>query len=187
MLTRGGDDASMVTRGLFVMHDLLRGVVKDPPPCVDTTPVASQPGLSQRRIAEKRIANANCGGCHSKFEPLAFGLERFDGLGSYFEKDNHGNPLREDGQILFPSAAKPVAYRTSAELMNHLAASDRVRQSITWKLTQFALGRPLGARDAHAVEAIHQAGWQNTGTYANLITAIALSELFQTQPLETHE
>ena len=187
VLTRGGDDASMVTRGLFVMHDLLRGVVKDPPPCVDTTPVASQPGLSQRRIAEKRIANANCGGCHSKFEPLAFGLERFDGLGSYFEKDNHGNPLREDGQILFPGAAKPVAYRTSAELMNHLAASDRVRQSITWKLTQFALGRPLGARDARAVEAIHQAGWQNTGTYANLITAIALSELFQTQPLETHE
>ena len=61
ILTRGGDDASMVTRGLFVMHDLLRGVVKDPPPCVDTTPVASQPGLSQRSIAEKRIANANCG------------------------------------------------------------------------------------------------------------------------------
>ena len=187
VLTRGGDDASMVTRGLFVMHDLLRGVVKDPPPCVDTTPMASQPGLSQRLIAEKRIANANCGGCHSKFEPLAFGLERFDGLGSYFEKDNHGNHLREDGQILFPGAAKPVAYRTSAELMDHLAASDRVRQSITWKLTQFALGRPLGARDARAVETIHQAGWQNAGTYANLITGIALSELFQSQPPETNE
>ena len=184
ILTRGGDDASMVTRGLFVMHDLLRGVVKDPPPCVDTTPVASQPGLSQRSIAEKRIANANCGGCHSKFEPLAFGLERFDGLGSYFEKDNHGNRLREDGQILFPGEAKPIAYRTSGELMNHLAASDRVRQSITWKLTQYALGRPLGASDARAVQAIHQAGWQNTGTYANLITAIALSDLFQTQPSE---
>ena len=184
ILTRGGDDASMVTRGLFVMHDLLRGVVKDPPPCVDTTPVASQPGLSQRSIAEKRIANANCGGCHSKFEPLAFGLERFDGLGSYFEKDNHGNRLREDGQILFPGEAKPIAYRTSGELMNHLAASDRVRQSITWKLTQYALGRPLGASDARAVQAIHQAGWQNTGTYANLIKAIALSDLFQTQPSE---
>ena len=187
VLTRGGDDASMVTRGLFVMHDLLRGVVKDPPPCVDTTPVASQPGLSQRLIAEKRIANTNCGGCHSKFEPLAFGLERFDGLGSYFEKDNHGNRLREDGQILFPGAAKPIAYRTSAELMNHLAASDRVRQSITWKLTQFALGRPLSARDARPVQAIHEVGWQKAGTYANLITAIALSELFQTQPLEETE
>jgi len=187
VLTRGGDDASMVTRGLFVMHDLLRGVVKDPPPCVDTTPVPSQPGLSQRAIAEKRIANVNCGGCHSKFEPLAFGLERFDGLGSYFVKDNHGNRLREDGQILFPGAAKPIAYRTSAELMNHLAASDRVRQSITWKLTQFALGRPLGARDARHVQTIHRAGWQKGGTYANLVMAIVMSELFQTQPPENHE
>jgi len=187
VLTRGGDDASMVTRGLFVMHDLLRGVAKDPPPCVDTTPVPSQPGLSQRRIAEKRIANANCGSCHSKFEPLAFGLERFDGLGSYFEKDNHGNRLREDGQILFPGEAKPIAYRTSKELMNHLAGSNRVRQSITWKLTQFALGRPLGARDAQSMQTIHQAGWKSGGTYANLINAIAVSELFQTQPTENTE
>tara|TARA_B110000014_G_scaffold231588_1_gene193739 strand:+ start:97 stop:630 length:534 start_codon:yes stop_codon:yes gene_type:complete len=177
----------MVTRGLFVMQDLLRGVVKDPPPCVDTTPVPSQPGLSQRGIAEKRIANANCGGCHSKFEPLAFGLERFDGLGSYFEKDNHGNRLREDGQILFPGEAKPIAYQTSKELMNHLAGSNRVRQSITWKLSQFALGRPLGPRDARSMQIIHQAGWKSGGTYANLIKAIAISELFQTQLPENTE
>ena len=50
VLTIGGDDASMVTRGLFVLHDLLRGVVKDPPPGLDTTPVPSEPGLSQRVI-----------------------------------------------------------------------------------------------------------------------------------------
>ena len=187
VLTRGGDNASMVTRGLFVMHDLLRGVVKDPPPCVDTTPVPSLPGLSQRGIAEKRIANANCGGCHSKFEPLAFGLERFDGLGSYFEKDNHGNRMREDGQILFPGEAKPIAYRTSKELMNHLAGSNRVRQSITWKLLQFALGRSLGPRDARSMQITHQAGWKSGGTYANLINAIAVSELFQIQPTENTE
>ena len=32
--------------------------------------------------------------------------------------------------------------------MDLLAGSDRVRETITWKLTQFALGRPLGAADA---------------------------------------
>ena len=57
VLTVGGDDASMVTRGLFVMHELLRGVVRDPPPCVDTTPVPSKPGLTQRMISESRIAD----------------------------------------------------------------------------------------------------------------------------------
>ncbi|MCH8923566.1 MAG: DUF1592 domain-containing protein, partial [Planctomycetes bacterium] len=52
VLTVGGDEASMVSRGLFVLHDLLRGTVKDPPPGLDTTPVPTKPGLSQRLIAE---------------------------------------------------------------------------------------------------------------------------------------
>ena len=120
VLTVGGDNASMVTRGLFVFHDLLRGVVKDPPPGVDTTPVPSKPGLPQRRISEQRMANKSCKGCHVRFEPLAFGFEKFDGLGVFQEKDRYGNQLREDGEILFPGSAKPVAYQSSAELMDLL-------------------------------------------------------------------
>jgi hypothetical protein len=187
VLTVGGDGASMVTRGLFVMHDLLRGVVNDPPPCVDTTPVPTRPGRTQRAIAEQRIANKKCGGCHSKFEPLAFGLEKFDGLGAFFEKDPHGNRLREDGQILFPGAAKSIAYKTSAELMNQLARSDRVRLSITWKLAQFAAGRPLGARDARTVDKIHTTAQKQGGTYSALITAIAMSDLVRTTQTETRK
>jgi hypothetical protein len=187
VLTVGGDGASMITRGLFVMHDLLRGVVKDPPPCVDTTPVPTKPGLTQRAIAAQRIANKKCGGCHSKFEPLAFGLEKFDGLGAFFEKDPHGNRLREDGQILFPGAARSIAYKTSAELMNQLARSDRVRLSITWKLAQFAAGRPLGARDARTVDKIHTTAQKQGGTYSALITAIAMSDLVRTTQTETRK
>ncbi len=179
VLTVGGDEASMVTRGLLVLHDLLRGVVKDPPPCVEVKTVPSKPGLTQRGIAEARLANQACGGCHIKFEPLAFGLEKFDGLGVYHDVDEHGNRLREDGEILFPGEAQTVAYRTSAELMDLLAGSDRVRQSITWKLTQFALGRPLVAADARTVNRIHHAAQQAGGTYAGLITAIVVSDLVQ--------
>ena len=32
---------------------------------------------------------------------------------------------------------------TPAELMDLLAASERVRETMTWKLTQFSLGRPM--------------------------------------------
>ena len=179
LLTIGGDEGSTVTRGLFVMHELLRGVVKDPPPCVDTAPVASKPGLTQRAIAESRIADKRCGGCHAKFEPLSFGLGKFDGLGTYHEKDEHGNELRDDGVILFPGEAKPVTYKSSRELMDRLAQSDRVSQSITWKVTQFALGRPLGAADASIVESIHRDAKKNGGTYASLITAVVTSDLVQ--------
>jgi hypothetical protein len=177
----------MVTRGLFVLHDLLRGVVKDPPPCVDTTPSPTKPGLTRRDVAEARIADKSCGGCHAKFEPLAFGLERFDGVGAYHEKDEHGNDLREDGEILFPGVAEPVRYQSSAQLMTLLAKSDRVGEVITWKVTQFALGRPLGAADAASVAEIHASSQNAGGTYAALITAIVMSDLVQTTRTETNE
>jgi len=179
VLTLGGDEASMVTRGLFVMHDLLRSGVNDPPPCVDTTPVPSKPGLTQRAIAEKRIANKACGGCHGKFEPLAFGLEKFDGLGAFHKTDEHGNPLRDDGEVLFPGTAKPVPYKTSAQLMDLLARSDRVRQCLTWKVAQFAVGRPLGQPDALVLDKIYQEAQKGGGTYTSLIRAIIQSDLVQ--------
>ncbi len=185
VLTVGGDEASMVTRGLFVMEHVLRGVVKDPPPCVDTTPVPSKPGVTQRGVAEVRIANANCSGCHSRFEPLAFGLEKFDGLGAYHEKDKHGNALREDGEILLPGAAKPVKYQTSTELMNLLAESDRVKETLTWKVAQFALGRPLSAADAPILEKIHQTAQKEGGRYPDLMMALILSDLVQKTRTET--
>jgi hypothetical protein len=187
VLTVGGDEASMVTRGLFVMQDLLRGVVKDPPPCVDTTPVPTKAGLTQRSIAESRIANVKCGGCHAKFEPLAFGLEKFDGLGSFHDKDRYGNPLRDDGQILIPGEAKPVPYKTSSELMDLLAGSERIRETLTWKVTQFAMGRPLVAADAPIVAKIHEAGQKNGGTYSSLVKAIVTSDLVQMTRTEAEE
>jgi hypothetical protein len=167
----------MVARGLFVLHELLRGVVRDPPPCVDTTPVPSKPGLTQRAVAESRIASMSCAGCHAKFEPLAFGLEKFDGLGTFREQDEHGNRLRDDGHVLFPGDDKPVAYGSTMELMDLLARSERVRESLTWKVTQFSLGRPLGPEDASIVASIHQAAQRAGGTYPNLITAIVTSDL----------
>ncbi len=187
VLTVGGDEASMVTRGLFVMQDLLRGVVKDPPPCVDTTPVPTKAGLAQRAIAEARIANSKCGGCHAKFEPLAFGLEKFDGLGAFHESDRHGNKLRDDGQILIPGEAKPFDYKSSAELMDLLAGSNRIRQTLTWKLAQFAMGRPLVAADAPVMAMIHEAAWKGGGTYPNLVKAIVTSDLVQMTQTESEE
>lgn len=178
-LTIGGDESSMVARGLFLMHDFLRGVVRDPPPCVDTTPVPTKTGLTQRDIASERIRNVSCGGCHSKFEPLAFGLEKYDGIGAFHDSDQHGNRLRDDGNVLFPGEAQANDYESSRELMELLAASDRVAKSIAWKVVQYSLGRPLGGEDAAKLEKIHSVSQKNGGTYQSLITALIESDLVQ--------
>ena len=179
VLTVGGDDASMVSRGLFVLHDLLRGVVNSPPPCVNTTPPPTSKGLSQRAIAESRIADETCGVCHSRFEPLAFGLETFNGIGAFHRIDEHGNPLREDGEVLFPGDREAVKYESISDLMNLLAESERVKESLTWKVVQFALGRPLTAEDAEHVLSIHVEAQQDGGSYRSVARALIRSELVQ--------
>lgn len=176
LLTIGGDEASMVTRGLFVLHDLLRGSVKDPPSGVDTTPVPSAPGLSQRKIAERRMLDQSCGGCHTKFEPLAFGLEQYDGLARYATRDHYENELRQDGEILIPGTAETVKYKTSRELMDLLAKSPRVRQNIIWKLAQFSLGRPIATTDRPHLDTIFSQVRENQ-TYQNVILHLATSPL----------
>lgn len=177
VLTIGGDDASTVTRGLFVLHQLLRGVVNDPPPCVDTTPVPASPGSSARMIAEARIKNESCGGCHSRFEPLAFGLSKFDGLGAFHQTDEHGNRLRDDGAMLVPGEADVIGFQNSAEMMKTLASSDRIRESLVWRLTQYAIGRPPTAADAPVIREIHRRSQKVGATYQNMLTEIVVSEL----------
>ena len=187
LLTIGGDEASMVTRGLFILQNLLRSGVKDPPPCVDTTPVPTKLGLTQRQIAESRVDNPACGGCHGKFEPLAYGLERFDGTGVFHCVDEHGNQLRADGEMFIPGIAKPLAYETSTQLMDLLASSDRVSQALTWKIAQFSLGRPLGQPDALVMEKIHQQAIANGGTYVSVMRAIVKSDLVQQMKTEEED
>ncbi|MEJ6646075.1 MAG: DUF1588 domain-containing protein, partial [Akkermansiaceae bacterium] len=175
LLTIGGDEASMVTRGLFVLHSILRGTVNDPPATVDTTPIPSKPGLSQRSIALERLADSSCAGCHSKFEPLSFALERYDGIGRHSLKDHHQNDLRQDGEILIPGAPKLEKYQTAPELMTLLADSPRVSDNIAWKLAQFALGRPLATTDRPHLQSLTKPNL----TYQDLIISLATSPLIR--------
>lgn len=176
LLTIGGDEASMVTRGLFVLHDLLRGSVKDPPSGVDTTPVPSAPGLSQRKVAERRMLDQSCGGCHAKFEPLAFGLEQYDGLARYTTRDHFKNELRQDGKILIPGTTAPVKYKTTRELMDLLAKSPRVRQNIIWRLAQFSLGRPIATTDRLHLDKLFEKV-RDKESYQNVLLHLATSPL----------
>jgi len=61
--------------------------------------------------------------------------------------------------------------------MDLLAGSDRVRQSLTWKVTQFCLGRPLTAKDVSNMVTIHEQAQADGGTWTALLSAILKSDL----------
>ena len=70
--------------------------------------------------------------------------------------------------------------------MDILAGNDRVAENITWKLTQFALGRPLAGPDVPTLKKIHAQSLKNGGKYTDTMTAIVLSDLVRmSQPNNT--
>lgn len=180
VLTVGGDEGSMVARGLFLLESILCGKLDSPPPGIDTTPPETMPGSSQRVYSEDRVNSEVCGGCHQQMEPLAWGLERFDGTGAYHLEDEFGNALQQDGRVLVPGDTETTPYDTVAELMEILSESDRVRDCMTLKATQFAMGRPLVETDGCSLARTRERLAATDGTYGDLIVSIATSPMFRT-------
>ena len=90
----------------------------------------------QRRAMARPVAQGGsgaptCWACHSQFEPLAYGFDRFDAAGRYLgEVDVLGRPLPIDGWMTDDLSVDETArtrYADVAELMSLLAESDTVQ------------------------------------------------------------
>ena len=68
--------------------------------------------------------------------------------------------------------------------MDLLAKSPLVQENLTWKVTQFALGRPLVGSDTPHIEKIHAQAQKDGGTYKAILKAIALSDYIQSTRTE---
>ena len=136
----GGDEASMVQRGLYMLFNVLCAEIDSPPPGVADEAVISEPGLSQRSYAEDRVAHASCGGCHGQLDPLAYAFEPWDQHGRFRTHDAHGNALRSDGAIWIDGAEQ--SYADAEELAAIFATSRQAHACFVHKALQYAWGTP---------------------------------------------
>ncbi|MEM9697022.1 MAG: DUF1592 domain-containing protein [Myxococcota bacterium] len=180
LATIGGNNASMVGRGLFILEKLLCGHLEDPPPGVDTTPEPASADQSQREVSEERVEDSACGGCHIQIEPVAWSMEQFDAVGRFVTEDAFGNSLREDGSVVFTDEI--AEFSTKAELNRLLAEAVDTRSCMSQKVSQFALGRPLVRDDENdrcAKGLVSDAFIQTGGTYRDLLLTVIQSPSFQ--------
>ncbi len=134
-------------------------------------PCLRSPGSPSARSPEQRIASERAADATRSSNPWRSGLERFDGLGAFSEKDRIRQPAarRWRDSVSRRTATRP-ATRISAELMDLLAKQRSGRQTITWKVTQFALGRPLDRRTiAPRSRRFTRQPREHGGTYRSLI------------------
>lgn len=180
--TADRDVGGMVMRGLFMEHNIFCGEPTPPPPAdIDLEGNKVHLGkASERAYSEDRLARTSCKGCHARFEPLAYGFERFNGLGRYVMRDGEGNDLREDGWIPASQldAEDDVPYANVEAYMSLLAKSPRVQRCLTRRHIEYALGEILDASHEKLVDDVHErfAG----GTYLDMMRAIVAQPSFRT-------
>jgi hypothetical protein len=120
-----------------------------------------------------------CWGCHTQFEPLAFGFSRFDGAGRYVgEVDMDGKPLPLDGWVPTGEAVEPL-YTDVQSYMQILATNPVVQTCMTEHFISFATAHSPDELARVDAEHVGQAYLANGGTLSAMVSAVAQSPLFR--------
>jgi len=166
---------SPVSRGKWVLENLLGTPAPVPPPGVETNlggaEAAKTSSLRQRLEAHR--ASPVCASCHRIMDPMGFALENFDLIGEWREYDG---PTKIDstGQL---ADGTPVSGPKDlrAAVLNR---SDSFMTTAAEKLYTYALGRPVHSYDMPTVRGIVRRAAANDNRFSSLVMGIIESDAF---------
>lgn len=169
---------SPVLRGKWILSELLGTPPPPPPPVVATLGTddgKSKEGLTFRQRLEKHRDKPECAGCHSRLDPLGFGLENFDAVGKWRDTIA-GTPV--DAVGAFPNGEK---FNGPIELKRYMLTQkrDEFNRHLTEKMLAYALGRGLEPYDAPTVQKITKSVAGDDYRAVRLLTEIVKSYPFQ--------
>ncbi len=174
-LTSNPTRTSPVKRGRWVLENLLGTPPPAPPP--DAPPLAEKDaGPLQGTLRERMSAHrdkAECAVCHKTMDPLGFGLENFDAIGAWRERDG-GAPVDASGEL--PGGQ---TFRGPRELKGVLKSRRTLfLRCMAEKLLTYAIGRGLEYDDQQAVDAIVAAS-ETDDRLQSMILAVVKSDPFR--------
>ena len=174
MVTSNPTRTSPVKRGKWVYENILG--LQPPPPAPDVPelpPVGELKGTLRQQMEQHR-ANATCMSCHSKLDPLGFGLENFDAIGAWRDQDNK---QKIDATGILPDGAKFDGPEQLRQVL--LSKADLFRKCLAEKLLTYALGRGLEYYDKCVLDEIGTKLQANHDKFSALVMAIVESDAFQ--------
>jgi len=175
---------SPVSRGNYVLTNILGTPPPEPPPNVPTLPEGTTEKLSMRARMERHRADPACAGCHQLMDPIGLALESYDGIGRWREEDNgeavtgYGGPihvLRDFGPIGGPADLRKAI----------LSQPDRFVRTATEKLMTYAFGRALTAADMPAARTVVRSAAAEDYRFSALVLGIVTSPAFQMRTADT--
>jgi len=175
LLTSYPDRTSVVLRGAWVLETLLGTQVPSPPddiPPLKQAKVAK--GASIRQQLAKHREHQSCAACHNLIDPIGFGLDNFDLLSRWREKDRK-HPIDATGTMPSgetfngPDGLKELLKSRKSEFIEHLSR----------KMLGYALGRSLEDADQCTVDKIVDVVTKEDYKTQTLIREIVLSVPFR--------
>lgn len=167
---------SPVKRGEWVLSNLLGDAPPEPPPVVpalDETQKA-HPDLSLREQLVLHRADPGCASCHVVMDEIGFGLENFDAIGRWRDKDGP-HPINPVGTLpggeTFSGPAELVAILSQRQ--------DDFTRCLAEKLLTYALGRGLEYYDRCTINNIVQRTRESDYRFSALVLGIVSSDPFQ--------
>lgn len=168
---------SAVKRGVWVLEQVLGDHVPAAPPNVpalDEQDHETVANLTLRERTELHRTNPVCANCHKILDPIGFGLENFDAIGRWRDRDDNGETIDAAGEL-------PEGERFSGpkELKAIIAGRiDDLARNLAEKLLAYALGRRLEGYDEIVVdEMMHEIAGDGY-RMQTLITAVVTSYPF---------
>jgi len=168
---------SPVTRGRWILENLLGTPAPIPPPGVDTNlekNAEEVKNTSLRHRLEAHRSNPTCASCHKIMDPIGFALENFDHVGTWRDVDGK-TPVDSSGQLVDGTTLNGPADLRQALL----SRSDAFATNATEKLFTYALGRPVQYFDMPAIRSVVHRAAQNNYRFSSLVLGVVSSDAFQ--------
>jgi Protein of unknown function (DUF1592)/Protein of unknown function (DUF1588)/Protein of unknown function (DUF1585)/Protein of unknown function (DUF1587)/Protein of unknown function (DUF1595)/Planctomycete cytochrome C len=188
MVTSSPNRTSPVTRGSWILENLLGSPAPLPPPNVPPLPentsgqgISTVPTSVRERMISHR-ANQPCKGCHQIMDPIGLALETFDGIGRWRSTDS-GSKIDASGQLVDGTPIDGVDTLRNALL----SRPDAFVQTMTEKLLMYAVGRAAHNYDMPAIRAITREAARNDYKFSSLVLGIVNSDPFQMRVKKAEE
>lgn len=176
---------SAVNRGVWVLEQVLGEHVPPPPadvPSLDKQDQQQIASLTLRQRTELHTTNPACANCHKILDPIGFGLENFDAIGRWREKDESGGAIDAAGEL--PGGKR---FSTPAQLKRIIAErKDDFCRNLTAKLLAYALCRQLEGYDEIVVDQLSAAVAKDGYRMQTLVVGVVTSYPFMNRRVDTN-
>jgi hypothetical protein len=179
-VTSAPNRTSPVTRGAWILENLLGSPPPLPPPDVPALPevqsgqgITDQPKTVRERMQEHR-RNPVCQSCHQIMDPIGLALENFDGVGAWRTKEA-GVPIDAAGRLVDGTDVdSPQSLRAAL-----LQYPDAFVQTLTEKMLMYAVGRTMHHSDMPYVRAIARDAARDEYRVSSIVMGIVNSPPFR--------